>query len=148
MNAYGSAMTLAAIALEALGGREVRLCWCVDLERDIGPHADDPIDPTNPTKVETHWGALLQRFRDRLEAQPHEGQAAKLGMYVRMRLQSSSGQRVQCSYRLPYGVKVGFVALAKPPVGCWYLEAFEVDRTGGKEGDLIPDSFWYTGIPF
>ena len=152
---FGQARAIAAWALHTLGDWPVRLVWCVDLRRDVGPEADYPKDPTNPYEVETQWGSYLQRFRDALDRQPHGPANTPIGLVTRHNL-PDTGEGVEVSFRLPYGANLACIAGGAPPVGVWrigWIPPRQKDPLHGHEslefeGDRLPDSFWYNGIPF
>jgi hypothetical protein len=148
----GYALALTALALEVLTGREHRLLWCVDLNRDLGATADDLIDPSNPLKTETQWGSYLQRFRKALDSQPWNSQRCKIVLRVRYEV---DGKPMEFTFAIPYSVNLTLFG-APPPIGCWRLwrcPPRKVSDYDGREtldhaGDRLPASFWYDGIPF
>lgn len=144
----GQALAVAAFALEALSGVKVRLHWCVDLQRDIGDHADTPIDPSNPYRVDTHWGQFLQRFKAALDRQPWGPTRCHLAMTVRHRTQST-GRPVLTTWSIPWSANLSCLCRAAPPVGVWRLAAEPEDPKGhDRDSHPMPVSFWMDGIPF
>ena len=151
----GQALAIAAYAITALTGVEMRLHWCVDLMRDVGFDADETIDPSDPMAVETKWGQYLQRFHKALDLQPWDGCKCKLGLTVRY-TSPSTKERQLIVFAIPWFVNVVRLGRGNPPVGAWRLVALpphQQDRLGREipdrcEGDYLPASFWYDGIPF
>lgn len=156
----GQAMAIAAWAMNVLGDWPVRLVWCVDLHRDVGPDADNPLDPSNPTGPDgtvTQWGQYLVRFRDALNRQAWGPQQCNLSMVVRYRT-GSTGRAVECVFEIPWHVNLCVMGRAGPPVGVWRLlwepQRAINERYGNRpahnpfEGDTMPDTFWLDGIPF
>lgn len=152
----GQAMAVAAHALEVLAGARIRLHWCVDIDRDVGPDAYDPYNPSAPYPAETPFGGLLTRFRAALDLQPWTGATCELAITAR-HTSPSAGQRVMTVWTLPWGVNLPRLAKAPPPVGCWRLAAvppskptvhgYTTDQPPYR-GDSLPDTFWTDGIPF
>lgn len=153
----GQAMAMAAWALSTMAQWPVRLCWCVDLARDVGPDADKHVDPSAP-KLMTAWGSYLHRLRNALDAQPWGSKSTcHVAMIVRYRSEATEVP-VECTFSLPWYVNLARLTRAPPPVGCWRL-VWEPEREehpiyGHRsdsmpfEGDHLPDIFWFSGIPF
>lgn len=157
--AQGQAMAMAAWAMHTLGAWPVRLVWCVDLARDVGPDADEVHDPSHATDPPTTlWGTYLTRFRDALDRQEWGGGTkAHIALTVRY-TSAASGKRLEITFDLPWTVCLATVARARPPVGVWRL-VWEPQRKvhpiyGHRadympfEGDSLPSTFFYDGIPF
>ena len=151
-------MAIVAWAMTTMAQWNLRLHWCVDLRRDVGEGADTPLDPTKPDG-ETQWGQYLLRFRDALNNQKWESQTVKCHIALTVRYTSkATGQDLQLTFDLPWHVNLARLAKAPPPVGVWRLvwePQREPDPVHGHrhscrpfEGDTLPDSFWYDGIPF
>lgn len=140
-------MAIAAWFLHAMNQHPVRLHWCVDLERDVGPHANVRIDPTNPDNDQTNWGVYLTRFRGALERQAWGPQRCRVALTVRYTSPETDGQ-VELTFDIPWTVNLAVLAKAAPPVGVWRLCSEPPGNGLNFEGDLIPDNFWMNGIPF
>lgn len=151
----GQGMAIAAFALQALTGHVHRVHWCVDLKNHIGTDADHPLDPSNPHKVETKWGQYLQRFRNGLNMQRWGPFQCGVALTVRHTLQSS-GETVITHWTIPWSAHLPSLCRAEPPVGVWRLHPCPPHRIDpydnrpmlGYEGDALPDTWWYDGIPF
>lgn len=149
-------MALAAITLETLTGHPHRLHWCVDLDRDIGPHASTPADPLDAGSVDPRWGELLQRFRNVLDAHPSTTPRCRLALIVNHRV-ASSGARVQTVWHLPWRVDLPWLARSVPPVGQWLIAPEPPPATSGpnqveldqRAGDSTPaDQAYWGAVPF
>lgn len=151
----GQAMAITAWAKHCLTGKQHRLLWCVDLKRDVGPDAESPNNPTDPSEYPTtQWGELLNRFRYALDNQPWNGFRAHIALLVRYTDQHT-GQQMALAFSLPYSANLVRMAKAPPPVGVWRIMPCPSPLVSNRgihtldfAGDNKPASFWFDGIPF
>jgi hypothetical protein len=148
-SAYGQAAAITCWALNVIGSWPVRVHWCVDLERDVPADRYAALDPSKPEE-QTVWGQYLTRFREHLDRQAWgSGGKARIALTVRYESQAT-GQRLGATFDLPWVLNVACVVRSQPPVGVWRLVWHPSAEDPGApfEGDTLPASFWYDGIPF
>lgn len=153
--ARGSALAVAALALDTLTGRKMRLLWCVDLGRDAGPH----------------WPQLLERFKGALDRLPWGPAGCRLAMVTRDLVGHAEpegcelcrhdsevqlfgkpcpgcGSNVVLTYAIPYLVDLGALCRAAPPVGVWRLMVDPNPEGKAMPRDNLPPDYFMSGIPF
>lgn len=142
---YGYATVLAAWALEALTGEPQRLCWQVDLIRDLG-EPDAVGDPNGYD--DGRWTTILERLRRALEAH-QEDAGAQTRLAVRVGgVMLDNGRNERRTYAVlmgcPHRVNVARLSHRGAPVGRWAL----IPDNDPTDGTALPDNYFIDGIPF
>lgn len=102
------------------------------------------------------WGKHLITMRSWLEWQ-EQAKGSKTPMALTVRYpHPSHGGLLNITYTVPYRVDLRVLCGYDPPVGVWRIWPMppgKVDQFGNPvadrpKGDVLPHSFWWSGIPF
>lgn len=151
--ARGTALTMAAIALEILTGRVQRLVWVVDLKTDVILTEDDlsmshPLEP-HGSSPKGGWGDLLFRLRAALDRQRWGAFDTEFAMWVHVQTRSTKSW-AWVLFSIPWRVDLSCIPGRKAPVGRWLLQQLPpaVGRSFEREGDQHPGDWMHDGLPF